>query len=188
VAKATQNLWHTGTRHQQYFGYSKPCCMCNCETEDWRHVLICGSLDASLHMEASWVKLKKSMDRWHLPPDFWTTIEKSINHHTEQPNKRKIHSKNNEPQKPFGVTFNNPSNLLQQAFRTQSHIGWDNFLKGHINIDCLTYVGHNKAHSNGHGKSKDWLEKFKGGLWEHLKLLWQFRNDIYHRYNEGTNE
>jgi hypothetical protein len=49
VAKATHNLWHTGTRPQQYFGDAKPCCMCNCETEDWRHVLTCGSLDASLH-------------------------------------------------------------------------------------------------------------------------------------------
>jgi hypothetical protein len=59
VAKATHNIWHTGTRHQQYFGDAKPCYMCNCETEDWRHVLICGSLDASLHRAASWVKLKK---------------------------------------------------------------------------------------------------------------------------------
>jgi hypothetical protein len=32
VVKATHNLWHTGTRHQQYFGKAKACCMCNCET------------------------------------------------------------------------------------------------------------------------------------------------------------
>jgi hypothetical protein len=34
VAKGTHNLWHTGTRHQQYYGSVKSCCMCNCETED----------------------------------------------------------------------------------------------------------------------------------------------------------
>jgi enoyl reductase-like protein len=28
--------------------------------------------------------------------------------------------------------------------------------------------------------------KFIGGLWEHLKRLWQSRNDIYHQDNEGT--
>jgi hypothetical protein len=61
------------------------------------------------------------MDRWHLPQDFWTTIEKGVNHYTEQPYKRATQSKENEPQKPFGVTFNTPRNLLQQAFRTQSH-------------------------------------------------------------------
>jgi hypothetical protein len=186
VAKATDNLWHTGTRHQQYFGDAKPCCMCNCKIEDWRHVLMCGSLDASLHSAASWGKLRKSMERWHLPPYFWTTIEKGINHYTEQPHKRTVNSKDNEPQKPFGVTFNTPRNLLQQAFRTQSHIGWDNFRKGRIRRDWLTYVRQNEAHSNGHGKSKNWSAKNIGRLWEHLKHLWQFRNDIYHQDNEGT--
>jgi hypothetical protein len=144
VAKATHNLWHTGTRHQQYLGEAKPCCMCNCETEDWRHVITCGSIDASLDRAASWGKLRKSMERWHLPPDFWTTTEKGVNHYTERPHKRTIQSKENEPQKPFGVTFNTPRNLLQQAFRTQSHIGWDNFLKGLISRYWLTYVRHNE--------------------------------------------
>jgi hypothetical protein len=94
VAKATHNLWHTGTRHQQYFG------------------------DA-LHRAASWGKLRKSMERWHLPPYFWTKIEKDTNHYTEHSHKRTANSKDNEPQKPFGVTFNASRNLLQQAFRTQ---------------------------------------------------------------------
>jgi hypothetical protein len=185
VAKAAHNIWHTGTQHQQYFGEAKPCCMCNCETEEWRHVLTCGSIDTSLHRAASWGKLRKSMERWHLPQDFWTTIEKGINHYTERPHKRTIQSKENEPQKPFGVTFYTPGNLLQQAFRTQSHIDWDNFLKGRISRDWLTYVRHKDEHSNGHGKSKYWSAKFIGGLWEHLKRLWQFRNDIYHQDNEG---
>jgi hypothetical protein len=104
-------------------------------------------------------KLRKSMERWHLPQDFWTTIEKGVNHYTEHPHKLTIHSKENEPQKPFGVTFNTPRNLLHQAFRTQSHIGWDNFLKGRISRDWLTYVRHNKEHPNGHSESKVWSEK-----------------------------
>jgi hypothetical protein len=77
-------------------------------------------------------------------------------------------------------------NMLQQAFGTHSHIGWANFLKGRISRDWLTYVRHSEAHPNGHGKSKDWPAKFIGGLWEHLKYLWQFWNDIYHQDNEGT--
>jgi hypothetical protein len=160
--------------------------MCNCETEDWRHVLTCGSIDASLHRAVSWGKLRKSMDRWHLPQAVWTTIEKGVNHYTERPHKRTTQSKENEPQKPFGVTFNTPRNLLQQEFRTQSHISWDNFLKGRISRDWLTYIRHNEENSNGHGKSQDWSAKSIRGLWEHLKRLWQFRNDIYHKDNEGT--
>jgi hypothetical protein len=115
-------------------------------------------------MAASWGKLRKLMERWHLPSDFWTTIEKGINHYTEHPHQRTASSKDNEPQKPFGVTFNTPRNLLQQAFRTQSHIGWDNFLKGRMSRDWLTYVRYNEAHFNGHGKSNDWLANYIGGL------------------------
>jgi hypothetical protein len=186
VAQATHNLWHTGTRHQQYYGGSKLCCMCNCEIEDWRHIITCGSLDSSLHRASSWEKLRKSMERWHLLPDFWTTIEKDTSHYKEHPHKRTANSTNNESQKPFGVTFTASRNLLQQAFRTQSHIGWDNFLKGRISRDWLTYVHYNEEDSNGDGKSKDWSAKFIGGLWDHLKCMWQFRNDIYHQDNQGN--
>jgi hypothetical protein len=91
---------------------------------------MCGSLHASFDRAASWGKLRKSMERWHLPPDFWTTIEKGINYYKEHPYKRTVNSKDNEPQKPFLVTFTTSRNLLQQAFMTQSHIGWENFLKG----------------------------------------------------------
>jgi hypothetical protein len=88
---------------------------------------MCGSLDASLHRAAAWEKLRKSMERWHLPPDFWMTIEKGINYYKENPHKRTANSTDNKPHKPLGVTFTTASNLLQQTFRTQSHIGWDNF-------------------------------------------------------------
>jgi hypothetical protein len=46
--------WVKGHADQQYFGEAKACCMCNCETEDWRHVLTCGSIDASIHRAVSW--------------------------------------------------------------------------------------------------------------------------------------
>jgi hypothetical protein len=78
VAKATHNIWHIGTTPQKYYGGAKPCCMCNCKTEDWRHVIMCGPLDSSLRRAASWEKLRKPMQPWHLPADFWTTIEKGI--------------------------------------------------------------------------------------------------------------
>jgi hypothetical protein len=135
----------------------------------YRHVLTCGLIDTSLHTAVSWDKLRKLMDQWHLPQDFWMTIEKGVNLYTEQPHKPTTQSKENEPQKPFGVTFNKPRNLLQQAFTTQSHIGWDTFLKGQISRDWVTYVRHKEENSKGHGKSQDWSANFIGGLWEHLK-------------------
>jgi hypothetical protein len=121
-----------------------------------------------------------------MPPYFLTTTEKGINYYKEHPHKCTANSTENEPHKPFGVTFTTSRNLLQQAFRTQSHIGWDDFLKGRISRDWLTYVRYNEAHSNGHGKSKDCSAKFIGGIWDHLKCIWQFWNDIYNHDNQGN--
>jgi hypothetical protein len=52
-------------------------------------------------------------------PYFWTTIEKGINHYTEHAHKGTANTKDNGPQKPFGVTFNTSRSLLQQTCRTQ---------------------------------------------------------------------
>jgi hypothetical protein len=53
VAKACHNLWHSGKKHKQYYGGQKPCCMCGDAHEDWRHIITCKSLDASLHRTES---------------------------------------------------------------------------------------------------------------------------------------
>jgi hypothetical protein len=124
--------------------------------------------------------------RWHLPPDFWTTIEKGSNHYKDLPNKRNSNSTNTESQKPFSITFTRSRNLLQQAFRKQSHRGWDKFLKSQISRDWLTYVRYKEEHSNIHSNIKDWSEKFIGGLWGYLKRMWHLWNDVYHQDNQGN--
>jgi hypothetical protein len=143
--------------------------MCNFTAEDWRHLITWGSLDASLHRAASFVKLRKSMERWRPPLDFWTTIDKGFNYYTYHPHKRTANSKDNEPQKPFGATFTTSRNLLQQAFRTQSHIGWNNFLKGRMSRDWLTYVRYNLANSPLQNRPRS----------KHISIKWHhFRDEI----------
>jgi hypothetical protein len=116
VAKACHNLWHTGEKHKHYYGGHKPCYMCGEAHEDWRHIITCKSLDASLHRMESWTKVKKAMKSWKSPPDFWIGIEKGINHYATHPLKRDKDNMPTEPQKPFGTTFYAPRNILQVAF------------------------------------------------------------------------
>jgi hypothetical protein len=122
VTMATHNMWHTGVKHQQYYRCFKPCCMCNCETEEWLHGMPCGLLDSAIQRAASLAKLRKSMDHGHLPADLWTTVEKSIHHYiiTQSTvlSTRKL-PKTAKPRLPFGVTFTISRNLMQQAYRTQ---------------------------------------------------------------------
>jgi hypothetical protein len=60
-------------------------------------------------------------------PDFWTAIEKGLQHYT-----RNVSQNNNGAAAPFPVTFNNPRNLLRQAFREYDEIGWSGMFKGRI--------------------------------------------------------
>jgi hypothetical protein len=64
------------------------------------------------------------MTAWRIPPDFWIAIEKGINQYATNPLKRDKENMPPEPQKPFGTTSYTPRNILQVAFRKQSHVDW----------------------------------------------------------------
>jgi hypothetical protein len=61
--------------------------------------------------EASWAKVKNVMAPWKMPPDFWTAIEKGLQHYTIN-----AIQNNKGSAAPFSGTFNNPRNVLRQAF------------------------------------------------------------------------
>jgi hypothetical protein len=123
IAKVCHNTWHTGVKHILYYHEPHPCCMCGEEKEDWRHVMTCRSLDASLHRSYSWEKVKKDMAIWQLPNDFWTTIKKGVQFYIYHPLRRvkeDTHNPTPPPVIPFPHGFNQPRNLLEQAHRAQS--------------------------------------------------------------------
>jgi hypothetical protein len=64
--------------------------------------------------EASWEKFKKAMAPWKMPPDFWTAIDKRLQHYT-----RNASQNNKGAAATFPGTFNNPRNLLIQVFKKQ---------------------------------------------------------------------
>jgi hypothetical protein len=70
ISKACFNYWHTCARHTTFYQEERPCCFCNNEKEDWKHILTWGSLDSNVNRASSWAKLKKSIEVWHLPNDF----------------------------------------------------------------------------------------------------------------------
>jgi hypothetical protein len=142
--------------------------MCGDAGEDWRHIITCKSLDASLHRTESWTKVKKAMKAWRIPIYFWIAIEKGINHYAAHPLKRDKGDMPPEPQKPFGTTFYTPRNILQVAFRKQSYVGWENFLKGRICTEWCTYIKHHLASSNIKKEYQEWSTKLKLALWEHI--------------------
>jgi hypothetical protein len=59
-------------------------CFCNNDTEHWKHILTCESMDVNLNHAASWAKLNKSMEAWYLPHNYWIALENGIARTTNQ--------------------------------------------------------------------------------------------------------
>jgi hypothetical protein len=104
-------------------------------------------------------QMKKAMKVWKTPPYFWIAIEKGINHYATHPLKRDKDNMPPELQKPFGTTFYTPRNILQVAFRKQSHVGWENFLKGRICTEWCTYIKQHLTLINIKKYYQEWATK-----------------------------
>jgi hypothetical protein len=90
--------------------------MCGEEKEYWRNFMTCRSLDASLHREDSWEKVKKDMEIWKLPNYFLTALQKGLQFYIDHPLRRikeDPHSPTPQPVSPFPHGFNQPTNLLK---------------------------------------------------------------------------
>jgi hypothetical protein len=125
--------------------------------------------------EASWAKVKKVMAPWKLPPDFWTAVEKGLQHYI-----RNASQNNKGAAAPYPGISNNPRNLLRQAFREQDKIGWSGMYKGRIATQWKVYIA---QHMNAKGiklKMQEWAPKFINALWDHTTRLWHCRNDTVH--------
>jgi hypothetical protein len=90
-----------------------------------------------------------------------------------------------KPVSPFPHGFNQPRNLLRQAYRAQSNIGWDNFTKGRITRHWHNYINHRLQNKNIKLPKDEWAAKLIIALWEHLRQVWNFRNGVYHADNNG---
>jgi hypothetical protein len=69
-------------------------------------------------------------------------MESGVFHYTMNPRKRDPANMSPEPPSPFGTKFYTPRNISKVAFRAQSQIGWENFLKGRLSqywITCMDY-------------------------------------------------
>jgi hypothetical protein len=69
------------------------------------------------------------MEKLKLPNEFWIAMEKGVLSYNENPKKANDRP---SPTTSFPMTFNSQRNTLNVAFRVQSEIGWENFLKGQV--------------------------------------------------------
>jgi hypothetical protein len=163
-----------GARHANFYQEDRPCCFCKNEKEDWKHFLTCESLDDNLNRAASWVKLKKSMEVWHPPNDFWIATEKGMAHTTTHA------GMTNKATPPFVIVTHPGRMQLQEAFKEQSKIGCKNLLKYRLSTRWQVFVAAHLKSTKLHLKSDEWAAKFVAAPWDHNLHIWQYRNGAFH--------
>jgi hypothetical protein len=114
------------------------------------------------------------MQMWRLPADFWTAMEKELQHLP-----RDI-EESTSPSLPFQTSVNPIRNHLRAAFQEQNSIKWTNVLKG-----CLSHKWQQFATTHVRSKklnlrAQEWGPKFSTAMWDHSLRIWQFRNDTFH--------
>jgi hypothetical protein len=124
----------------------------------------------------SWEQVKKVMNIWKLPPDFWKATQKVIQFYRYNPDKQKMQEEDEPPipqtPEPFQPTLNNVGNLLCQAYRAQSAVGWENFMKGRIVGKWENYVASHTRQSHIGLPAKEWAAKLIIALWDYLHRIY----------------
>jgi hypothetical protein len=122
------------------------------------------------------------MEKWGMSQDMWLTIENGERHSTMNPKKRKHDNMPTEPSPPFGPTFYTPRNRQKVAFRAQSRVGWDKFLKGRLSRDWIICMDHHFQSNGSQITGQECITKLIMSLWEHMDRLWMYHNNRYHEY------
>jgi hypothetical protein len=145
--------------------------------------MTCRSLVASFHRADSWEKVKKDMAIYQLPNELCTPVQKGLQLYIEHPLQQVKEDPRNpipQPLSPCPHGFNQPRNLLKQAYRAQSNIGWDNFTKGIITRHWQNYINQHIKNKNINLPKEEWAATLIIALWEHLRRVWNFRNGVYY--------
>jgi hypothetical protein len=121
-----------------------------------------------------WQKVKKDMQMWLLPADFWTAIEKGIEHLSQDT------QESTSPTLTFQISVNPIRNHLRAAFKEQNSIKWTDIYKG-----CLSHNWQKFATAHVRSKrldlrAQEWSPKFVTELWDHSLRILQFRIDAFH--------
>jgi hypothetical protein len=129
------------------------------------------------HLETTPGHLARSPKR---NPTLYRSSAKKSNTSTRQPPAP-------QPAASFIPRLNSAINLLRQAYRSQSEIGWENFVKGRNFQQWDRYIKNHMRHNGMKLNKRKWPVKLIIALWVHLLWIWTFRNIVIHANdNEQT--
>jgi hypothetical protein len=158
----------------ELYGVDRPLCLCQETKKDWIHILNFLLLDASYHRDASWQKVKKNVQMWRLESDFWTAMEKGLQHLS------RYIQESISPSLPFQKFVSPIRNHRRKAFQEQNSIKWKNLLKGRMSHKWRQFATAHVRSKKLNLRAQELGPKFATAMWDHSLRIWQFRNDYFH--------
>jgi hypothetical protein len=111
---------------------------------------------------------------WRLPADFWTAIEKGIQHLSQD-----THNSTSPPLS-FKISVYPIRNHLRAAFKEQNSIKWMNIYNGRLSHKWQQFATGRVRSKRLDFRAQEWGPKFVTAMWDHSLRIWQFRNDAFH--------
>jgi hypothetical protein len=79
MKKIVFSFWCTNKRHTCDQYRQMQCCFCEHDDKDWQHFLTCPGTGATIHINASFDRLKLKQNQFTVEDDIWSAIEHGIN-------------------------------------------------------------------------------------------------------------
>ncbi len=159
--------------HKKYM-----CPLCGTELETSNHVLQCHNKCAVAAASTARLFLRKSLKKHKTPERLTSAIKYGLRMYSTSPAEPPTR------QLWYPCDFNNHLNdLIDNAFESQSRIGWDNFTCGFVSKEWGKYIAYHYAQQHRGDitlTSDRWTIKLVQQLHEYGLRMWNHRNSVVH--------
>jgi hypothetical protein len=179
VTKLAHGLYHTNQQSNKYYGTTALCPCCGIATETLPHVFSCQSETAKQNRHEACTQLRERLTTLNTPEKITHSMIHGIfawescpdpARPQDTPHRGSVH--------PIDCT-------LVQAYREQTEIGWEHFLRGRISLKW------SRAYQLFHSKpaqepitAAPWAKQVIIVLWEYSTNIWKFRNGVKHGHTK----
>ena len=155
------------------------CLLCQSNVETWKHVLQCTNEHMHRKRELLSKELKKMLDTLKTFPELQTFILENF--------KKWL---SDEPIGPPSVTDNSINPILQDAYRSQESIGFDNFFQGLLvqNWRNVITEWYKISHAGVRFHATRWMKSVQKFFLEFGHDMWSERCNIVHAAANESNE
>jgi hypothetical protein len=119
-------------------------------------------------------KVKKDMQMWQIPADFWTALAKGLQHLSQDIRESM------SPPLTFQISLYPIRNHLRAAFQEKNAIKWTNLLKGCLSHKWQQFATAHVRSKKVYLRAQEWGPNFVTAMWDYSLRIWKFRNGAFH--------